>query len=287
MSVKITDVRVLKGDSAFLLDDGKTAVLYDTGFGFTGEGIAEKIKSELKGRTLDYIFLTHSHYDHALAAAYILNSFPNAKVVAGEYAQKIFAKDSAKAVMRELDRKFAEKNGVFAYADLSGNLRVDIAVKDGDIISAGSLKFTAINLPGHTRCSVGYYLEEEGLLLSSETLGVYVGEDVVVPSFLVGYEMTLNSIEKVENLSPKKILVPHFGVLEEAESREYLKNAKASAMETAREIAKILREGRGKEAAIEYFIGKFYFGKIKEAYPYDAMMLNTKIMVELIEKELL
>lgn len=31
----ITDVRTLPGDSGFLIDDGKTAVLYDTGFGFT------------------------------------------------------------------------------------------------------------------------------------------------------------------------------------------------------------------------------------------------------------
>ena len=42
--IKITDVRALVGDSAFLIDDGKTAILYDSGFGFTGFGVAEKIK---------------------------------------------------------------------------------------------------------------------------------------------------------------------------------------------------------------------------------------------------
>jgi hypothetical protein len=35
--MKITDVRVLPGDSGFLIDDGKTSILYDTGFAFTGE----------------------------------------------------------------------------------------------------------------------------------------------------------------------------------------------------------------------------------------------------------
>ena len=44
MDIKITDVRCLKGDAAFLLDDGKTSILYDTGFGFTGYKIAENIK---------------------------------------------------------------------------------------------------------------------------------------------------------------------------------------------------------------------------------------------------
>ena len=39
--MKITDVRVLPGDSGFLIDDGKTSILYDTGFAFTGEQLAQ------------------------------------------------------------------------------------------------------------------------------------------------------------------------------------------------------------------------------------------------------
>ena len=82
MKIKITDVRALPGDSAFLVDDGKTAILYDSGFAFTGEAVAEKIAAALGDRSLDYIFLTHSHYDHALGAAYVLRAYPD-KVVGG------------------------------------------------------------------------------------------------------------------------------------------------------------------------------------------------------------
>ena len=76
MSIKVTDVRCQKGDAAFLLDDGKTAVLYDTGFGFTGYNVADNIKKVLGDRPLDYIFLTHSHYDHALGAPYVVRAYP-------------------------------------------------------------------------------------------------------------------------------------------------------------------------------------------------------------------
>ena len=138
MNIKITDVRVLKGDSAFLIDEGKTSILYDSGFGFTGFQVAENIPRELNGRELDFIFLTHSHYDHALGSAYILKRFPKAKVVAGEYAEKIFSKPSARAVMMDLDKKFALKNGVEYYENLSDNLRVDIPVSDGDKIKIAS-----------------------------------------------------------------------------------------------------------------------------------------------------
>ena len=103
MDIKITDVRCQKGDAAFLLDDGKTSILYDTGFGFTGYAIAENIKKVLGDRELDYIFLTHSHYDHALGSPYILRKYPTAKVVAGSYAEGIFKREGAKRTMKELD----------------------------------------------------------------------------------------------------------------------------------------------------------------------------------------
>lgn len=286
MNIKITDIRALKGDSAFLIDDGKTSILYDSGFAFTGNIVAENIKRELKGRSLDYIFLTHSHYDHALGSAYVLKHFENAKVVAGKYAQKIFEKTTAKALMRELDRKFANKNGVDEYEDLIDNLRVDIAVSDSDKIKAGDMLFTALELPGHTKCSVGYYLESEKLLLSTESLGVYVGEGVVLPSYLVGYQMVLDSIKKVQSLGVEKILIPHYGVIEKGEAELYLKIAYESAVETAEEIVSILKSGKTKEQAVSHFATKFYKGKVKEIYPYDAMMLNTSITVNLLEKEL-
>ena len=201
--IKITSVRAHPGDSAFLIDDGKTAIMYDSGFAFTGYQVADKIKAIIESRKLDYIFLTHSHYDHALGSVYALKYWPDAKVVAGEYATKIFAKPSAKALMRDLDGKFAKTCGVYEYEDLIDDLKVDIPVADGDMIKAGDMEFTALNLPGHTKCSVGYYCKEHKLLLGCESIGVYNGEDDVFPSYLVGYRMSLNSIERVKKLDIK------------------------------------------------------------------------------------
>lgn len=284
--LNITDVRSLPGDSAFLIDDGKTAVLYDSGFAFTGYAVADNIKKVLGERNLDYIFLTHSHYDHALGSAYVLKYWPKAKVVAGEYAAKIFQKPSAKAVMRDMDRKFAVKCGVTDYEDLIDDLKVDIPVKDGDVIDAGDMRFTAVNLPGHTKCSVGFYLSENKLLLSTETIGIYAGDGVIFPSYLVGYGMALASIERVETMDIERILLPHHGLLDEKNTAFYLRNAKKSAVETAAEIAAILRNGGSEDEAASFFKEKYYHGGVKTIYPKDALDLNTGIMVRLIKNEL-
>lgn len=286
MNIKVTDVRSHKGDASFLIDDGKTSVLYDTGFGFTGYAVADNIKNCLGERQLDYIFLTHSHYDHALGSAYILRRYPTAKVVAGKYAADIFKRDGAKRVMQELDRKFAEKCGVTDYEFLGNELRVDKEVDEGDIIRAGDMTFEVINLTGHTRCCVGYYMEKEGLLLSSETLGVYDGDKTIVPSYLVSYAETVSSIEKIEKLNIKSVVSPHFGLLNQTQTSYFLKNMKSAAQNEAKAILDSIRNGLSDEEIAEQFKAKYWHGYIKETYPEDAIALNTSIMIRLIRNEL-
>lgn len=285
-NIKIYDVRYDAGDSAFLIDDGKTAILYDSGFAFTGFLVADKIKAILGERKLDYILLTHSHYDHALGSCYALKYWPNAKVIACEYTAKIFSKDSAKALMRDLDKKYANKCGVMEYEDLIDNLKVDIAVNDNEIITLGDMEFNCLSLPGHTKCSFGFYLKQEKLLLSCETIGVFDGENTVVPSYLVGTEMAFNSIRRVKELDIDYILLPHFGLLNKEQTKIYLDKAEESAIKTYNEIAEILKSTGSKEKAVEFFLNKFSNETIKKIYPKDALELNTNITVNLIAREI-
>ncbi len=286
-NIKITDVRCDKGDSAFLLDDGKTSILYDTGFGFTGFEVAKNIKKILGDRPLDYIFLTHSHYDHALGSAYILRYFPDAKVVAGTYAVDIFKRDGAKRTMKELDSKYAAKCGITDYEFLGDELRVDIPVSDRDIIRTGEISFEVLYLPGHTRCCVGYFCREKGLLLSNETLGVYDGGSTIVPSYLVSYADSIASIERVEKLDIRYILAPHYGILSKEQSEFFISNMKKASEKVARDILHSLENSRSDKEIIADFKAEYWHGYIKEIYPEDAINLNTSIMIKLIRKELL
>jgi len=286
-NIKITDVRVHPGDSGFLIDDGETSILYDSGFAFTGSGMVDKIRQQLGSRKLDYIFLTHSHYDHVLGALYAMRQWPDAKVIAGEYAAKIFGKPSAKSVMRKLDQKFAATCGSEPYEDLIDELRVDITVNDGDIINTGKMTYRVVDLPGHTKCSVGFYLIEEKLLLSTETLGIYAGNEIILPSFLVGYEMTLNSIKKVENMDVENILVPHYGLLDREHTKVFLKKSKEVARITAEDFSARIKNGQTDEELIEYFKSLYYHDYIRVIYPIDAIELNTSCMINLIKRECL
>jgi glyoxylase-like metal-dependent hydrolase (beta-lactamase superfamily II) len=284
-NIKITDMRVVSGDSAFLVDDGKTAVLSDTGFGFTGGELSRKLKAYLGERALDYIILTHSHYDHVLGTPHVKRLYPEAKVIAGEYADRIFKKPTARAVMRDLDRKFANTLGVGDYEDLSDELLVDITVTDGEKLKLGDMIFQAVDLPGHTKCSVGFYIKEEKLLLATETLGVYFGDDTYLPFFLVGYEMSLRSFEKARALGAEKILIPHFGLASGEEAKRYLDGSESAARKTAETVREMLAAGKGKDEILAHFKNMTYLPHVAPTYPIDAFNLNTSIIIDLIERE--
>ncbi len=284
--ITITDVRVQQGDSAFLLDDGCTSVLYDTGFGFTGFAVAEKIKAVLGERKLDYIFLTHSHYDHALGSAYILRYFPEAKVVAGCYAADIFKREGAKKLMKQLDAEFALSCGVTDYEFLGDELRVDIPCNDGDIIHAGDMDFRVLNMPGHTKCSVAFYCEQLSLLLSCETTGVYDGDKAILPSYLVSYKCSLDAIDRMNSLKIERLVAPHLGLLDEGQTQFFLSNARRCAEEACDFFAERLRSGKTDQEIVEDFKQKYYRGYVREIYPIPAMTLNTTIMAGLIRREL-
>lgn len=283
--ITVTDVRSNLGDSAFLLDDGKVSILYDSGFGFTGHQVARNIEKILQGRKLDYIFLTHSHYDHALGSAYIRRHFPDVKVVAHEYAAYVFTRPGAIETMRKLDSENARQNGIEDYEFLGNELRVDIPVKDGDVIPAGDLTFEVLGLPGHTRCSVGYYCKKLDLLLSSETLGVYDGNSTITASFLVGYESSMKAIDRVLARNASFIISPHLGLLNPEQTRFYLCNIKKANQDVARFLLGMAHEGKSTKQIIEAFKQRFWHGYIKDIYPIDALELNTTIMIELLKRE--
>ena len=286
-NIRVTDVRIVKSDSSFLIDDGKTAILFDSGFGFTGFRTAEKIKSVLGERKLDYIFLSHSHYDHALGSPYILRHYPDAKVVAGEYAAEIFRRDGAKRLMKELDGAFARECGVTDYEFLGDELRVDIPVRDGDTIDAGDMKFEVLELPGHTNCSIGFYCKEKKLLLSSETLGVYDGKELILPAYLVSVEKSLSSIDRVLKLDIDYILAPHFGLLTKEKTEFFLGNMKDASLNTAEDIKQRLLNKETPEEIFEMYKDKYWRGYFREIYPVEAMKLNTSIMIKLVASELI
>ena len=50
---------------------GRTNILLDAGMACCADALVGRIEKVLQGRKLDYVFLTHSHFDHISGVPYI------------------------------------------------------------------------------------------------------------------------------------------------------------------------------------------------------------------------
>lgn len=287
-SFTVTNVTACVGGECFLFVNDKVSFILDSGFGFCAPGLYNNIKKELKNRKLDYILLTHSHFDHCLASGYITSQYPDCKVIAGEYAAKIVAKDGARATMRRLDEAAALSAGWEPMKeDLTTLLHVDIPVADGDCLDLAGTKAMVVSLPGHTKCSVSYFFPEEKIFFGCETLGIFCDCDKIMPSFLVGYQMSLDSIEKAAKYSDliDYYFIPHQGYLSSADSKEFFDLSYKSHIFGKDLILRAYKEGRSTEEIIKAFEEVYYTELARKTYPYSSFLENANIQIPLIIRE--
>lgn len=174
------------GTNSYLVSDQDSTFIIDPG----ADG--EKIQAFIQEKNLevDKIILTHGHFDHIGAVAYIQE------------------KTGAKLFIHSEDKEYlmdGQKNLSYFTGDLIETVSPDSLLEEGDLIG----NFRVIHSPGHTPGSICLYNEEEGILFSGDTIfkNGYGRTD-----FPGGDQQTLfNSIRKLLQLPDETIVLPGHG----------------------------------------------------------------------------
>ncbi len=287
MSFSVHNVGCVSGGEAFLLlvDGGKTALI-DSGFLFTAKGTVKKISDILGDRPLDYILLTHSHYDHVSGSVAVKKRWPDAKVVSAEHAADVFNKPNAVKTMMKLNRAaaIAFRKSPFFMGNLKG-LHTDIRVKEGDIIDLGTMKFKVLESPGHTWDTIAFWCEEERFLIANETLGVFASAEDIAPACLVSCKRTLDFIHRVKELDPDKILMPHYDVVYGDDCRKTTFMAERDTEKMRDIILENYDNGKTEEEIKQIVKDIIWVGPMRKGQPEAAFDLNNKYVVPTIIKE--
>ena len=223
------------GSDSWLLTEGDSAVLLETGYACTARQMLPLVTEALAGRTLQTILLSHSHYDHASATPQFSAAFPQAEIAAAEHTAHVFTRPGARRVMREMNAAAAKHYGCEPDDSMLDALRVDRILRDGDAVALGSARLQVWETPGHTKCSLSFYDADASLLLAAETFGIPdrplpagepPAEDImVIPSCMAGVESSLRAIKRAAAAAPQSILIPHTGVVSGEAAAFYLRKA--------------------------------------------------------------
>lgn len=100
------------------------------------------------------VLLTHGHFDHILAVEDVRRAL-NIPVYAGE---------KETALLSDADMNLSRTGGK------KTSLKADRWLKDGEVLELMGAKWKVMFTPGHTEGGVCYYIEEEQILFSGDTL---------------------------------------------------------------------------------------------------------------------
>jgi glyoxylase-like metal-dependent hydrolase (beta-lactamase superfamily II) len=192
----------------YLVRFGDKAVLVDAGTGRNHPQLIKNIAECLEPNVqLEYLLLTHCHFDHT----------GGAKAVRDEYGCKIVA--------HELDAVYLESGdncvtGADRYAAHLEPFSVDIKLEgEESTLAIGNGTVTAIHCPGHSPGSVAYTADIDGQL-------VLFGQDVHGPlhsELLSDEQQYVDSLGRLLALQADLLLEGHFGVIEtKQEVREFI-----------------------------------------------------------------
>lgn len=110
---------------------------------------------EKLGLKPEAVFLTHGHFDHIMAV----------DEVRAHYGCQVYAGADEAALLREPSMNLSGSCGTEQIG-----VEADVLVRDGQTLEPAGFSWKVIATPGHTAGCVCYYIEEEDLLISGDTL---------------------------------------------------------------------------------------------------------------------
>jgi glyoxylase-like metal-dependent hydrolase (beta-lactamase superfamily II) len=212
---------VVQGDGAWLM--------IDAGLNWLGPAYLASLR-ELLGEAggLDYLLLTHSHYDHVGAASYLKAHMPGLRLGGHQRLVELLQKPSALELMNRLSDSHAKLREAAAAASREDLTVVptdlDLALKEGDELDLGGLTCRVYETPGHTRDSLSFHFLETDALFVGDACGVLEADPHphVRVEFLSSYQDYLDSIERVAALRPSLLGLAHRWVLTGDDVPEFL-----------------------------------------------------------------
>lgn len=190
-------IQVLSGRSnVFLLTDGRSHILVDSGPGFMWNTLRRRLM-KLHVVKIDLLFLTHSHFDHAANAGRIRDNF-NAQIIIHRCEAAYLASgDNVVPVGTNAIAKFL--TGLFAKRFMSV-ARYRPCVADHEFDTFFDLSFTGIkaylmHTPGHTPGSSSLIADNEIALVGDTMFGVLSGS--VFPPFAQDIRQMLQSWKRL------------------------------------------------------------------------------------------
>lgn len=199
--------------NCYIVADNDKAILIDTG----RKKYREKILEKCKEFHVSLIVLTHGHMDHCQNAAYLANALhipiamnkKDMNLVPDNRKQSLLAKTLLGKIVLSVSLSSFEKDSLEAFEPT-------IYLKNGDDLSDFGVNAKVVELPGHTKGSIGIEVEDN-LFVGDALMNMFYP---TVSMLYVDEQEMLSSAKYIGELGDKTI---YFGHGKPKRNREWVK----------------------------------------------------------------
>ena len=136
------------------------------------------------------------------------------------------------------------------------------------------IKLNAIDIPGHSVCSIAVYCPREHALFTSDGIGSLT-EEGILPFGSSNYDDFQKSINKIADLKAEIICLEHFGTLTPPEGGEFCGQAAKVARDFRKRMIDTYNQNRDLDETVEELLGSF------------SILLKTGLLQENLLKDIL
>jgi glyoxylase-like metal-dependent hydrolase (beta-lactamase superfamily II) len=271
--------------------DSPQPVLFDSGFTALAQAYLDDLAEVLLGRSPRFLFLTHSHYDHAGCAGWFKKTYPDLTVCASSQAQAVLRRPNATKLISELSREatdFFLKHGI-PRAKESEFLPIEVekVLADGDTVPlTDNLSVEVIATPGHTRGCLSYYIPQRKMLFCGEAGGIRLHDGHIATEFVADYQAYEDSLRRLAELDVEVVCQAHHLALIGPTAREFLRESLQKAIEFKEMVLEFLAQEGGDVGRTVRRVKEIDWDpRTGFKQPLPAYMLNLEARVKLLAKE--
>ena len=270
------------------LYNGTHPVLFEAGFHCAGALYARDIRKVLGLRQPETLFLTHVHYDHSGATAYLKKVFPGMKIAASRKAGDIMKRPNAVDLMARLSANMVRLAEKIEGVDVSLLIRepfepfvIDMFLEDGQILTIGEdLEVHVLATPGHTSDLLSYYIPAEKILVATEAAGLLWQNGTIGTEFLVDFDQYMESLNRLASLDVRILCQGHHFVITDDDVGKFFEASIKAAHGFRSEVEELLAANDGSvDRVVALMKAKEYDTNPGVKQPEAAYLLNLRARV--------
>lgn len=271
----------------FYLVQGKDALIIGGGMNHAAPALETQLRDiDIDPHRVKYLVVTHSHFDHCGAVAYLRRRFPDIEVLATAASKDALAKQKVVDYNARMNDLAAEQMGLREECmPLEGQpdaFRIDRAVSEGDVVDLGegvSVEFHEV--PGHSKCCLATYVPACRALFPTDTTPHPVKDwnDLAFPSAQYDFASYVKSLRRLGEFDVEILGLDHHGVMLGPEAKEFLRLGLRRTLDFQREVLRRYAVSKDlDEVARE--TAREALGKVKLQFiTEDLMFIITRKMI--------